>query len=181
MGTVANVVLYIDDMTHALTLRALLEAGGHRVVPEPAQVVVTDQTARAVREASERPTLLVSGASDLPAAVKAMQAGVFGYIFVPFVPGEAALMVERALAAHQTAPDVTTSGPPVADDGWPTLDDVEMQHILTTLRRCKNNHSKTARVLGIGRNTLWRKLKRLRSEAQHLPREGEPQPEGELS
>jgi DNA-binding NtrC family response regulator len=40
-----------------------------------------------------------------------------------------------------------------------TLADVERNHILQTLERFGGNHSSTAEALGIGRTTLWRKLK----------------------
>jgi len=36
---------------------------------------------------------------------------------------------------------------------------VEREHILATLRECHGNQAKAADLLGIGRNTLWRKLK----------------------
>ena len=38
------------------------------------------------------------------------------------------------------------------------LSEVEKRHILTVLQHCQNNHSKTARLLGISRSTLLRKL-----------------------
>ncbi len=40
-----------------------------------------------------------------------------------------------------------------------TLADAERSHIVQTLERCGWNHSRAADVLGIGRTTLWRKLK----------------------
>ncbi len=39
------------------------------------------------------------------------------------------------------------------------LREVERGHILATLRECQGNQAKAADLLGIGRNTLWRKLK----------------------
>ena len=36
---------------------------------------------------------------------------------------------------------------------------LEKEHILNVLAECSGNHSKTAKQLGIARNTLWRKLK----------------------
>ncbi|MBI5091051.1 MAG: helix-turn-helix domain-containing protein [Candidatus Hydrogenedentes bacterium] len=42
-----------------------------------------------------------------------------------------------------------------------------MRHIRSVLRQCKNNQGKAAQVLGIGRNTLWRKLKRAKSSGKH--------------
>jgi DNA-binding NtrC family response regulator len=40
-----------------------------------------------------------------------------------------------------------------------TLADAERNHILQTLERFGRNHSSAAGALGIGRTTLWRKLK----------------------
>ena len=40
-----------------------------------------------------------------------------------------------------------------------TLAEVEKTHIIQTLERCGWNHSQAAEILGIGRTTLWRKLK----------------------
>ncbi|WP_448384695.1 sigma-54-dependent transcriptional regulator [Desulfosoma sp.] len=41
-----------------------------------------------------------------------------------------------------------------------SLAEVERRHILSVLARCGNNKTKAAAVLGIGANTLWRKLKK---------------------
>lgn len=40
-----------------------------------------------------------------------------------------------------------------------TLDEVEKRYILHVLKQQKGNRVRTAKVLGIGRNTLWRKLR----------------------
>ena len=40
-----------------------------------------------------------------------------------------------------------------------TLDDVMRQHILYVLNACGGSQSEAARILGIARNTLWRKLR----------------------
>ncbi|MBI4422126.1 MAG: sigma 54-interacting transcriptional regulator, partial [Elusimicrobia bacterium] len=40
------------------------------------------------------------------------------------------------------------------------LGDVERKHILEVLESCGGNQAETAKKLGIGRNTLWRKLKK---------------------
>ncbi|MBI2393251.1 MAG: sigma-54-dependent Fis family transcriptional regulator [Deltaproteobacteria bacterium] len=40
-----------------------------------------------------------------------------------------------------------------------TLADVERSHILAVLEACGGSQTEAARVLGIGRNTLWRKLR----------------------
>ncbi|MBI4951529.1 MAG: sigma 54-interacting transcriptional regulator [Myxococcales bacterium] len=46
-----------------------------------------------------------------------------------------------------------------------TLAEMERRHILATLERCAGNRAATARALGIGENTLWRKLKAYRVPA----------------
>lgn len=65
-------------------------------------------------------------------------------------------------------PDDVVSSPPKeqrgvregAEDGKPSLSlaEVERAHILGVLGACGGNHADAARVLGIGRTTLWRKL-----------------------
>jgi two-component system response regulator HydG len=40
-----------------------------------------------------------------------------------------------------------------------TLAEVEEEHVLSVLRACRGVQADAARVLGIGRNTLWRKLR----------------------
>jgi transcriptional regulator of acetoin/glycerol metabolism len=44
------------------------------------------------------------------------------------------------------------------------LDEVEKTHILQTLERYGWNHSRAAEALGIGRTSLWRKLKEYQIE-----------------
>jgi two-component system response regulator HydG len=39
------------------------------------------------------------------------------------------------------------------------LAEIERRHILRVLERMAGNRKETARVLGIGTNTLWRKLR----------------------
>ena len=44
-------------------------------------------------------------------------------------------------------------------EGEYTLKELERRYIEAVLRRNRGNRSKTAEQLGIGRNTLWRKIK----------------------
>ena len=148
-----RVRLDIDDPVNGLTLKAMLEAEGHVVAGETPDVVIVADVDRAVRHAKECPTLVLAKASDISGAVAAMLSGVYGYVFVPFQPGEAGLMVARAARADGAPVE---SEPPLM-----TLEESEAHLIRATLRRCKGNRSKAARILGIGRNTLWRKLKKI--------------------
>ena len=57
---------------------------------------------------------------------------------------------------NNTQPDCRMEGQPTS-----TLAEVEREHILCTYQQTGHNKSKTARVLGIGLNTLRRKLSTL--------------------
>lgn len=154
----SNVLLQVEDGPNRLTLKVMLEADGHQIVSSlsDADVAISETVEGAVLLAKHRPTLLLASASAIPEAIRAMRQGVYGYVFLPFQPGEAPLMVQRALVHNGSAADYTTRIRP--------LEDLEHEHILRTLHQCKNNQVKAAKVLGIGRNTLWRKLKSIREK-----------------
>ncbi|MBI4348633.1 MAG: sigma-54-dependent Fis family transcriptional regulator [Elusimicrobia bacterium] len=82
--------------------------------------------------------------------------------------------VERALImasgptvmAEDLPPEVlppSLAAPPKA--GAP-LEEMEKTHILDVLQACKGNQAEAAKKLGIGRNTLWRKLKKYGVDAK---------------
>ena len=146
----SRIQLLIDDGAQRMTLQATLESAGHQIVDSGAEVVFASSADAAIKRARECPVVLLAAASGVPEAVRAMREGVWGYIFLPLQPGEATMAAQRALASGTVSP---------AEDLRP-LEEVEMEHILRVLRRCKNNQAKAARMLGIGRNTLWRKLKK---------------------
>jgi len=64
--------------------------------------------------------------------------------------------VEPVSAAHDPVP---TEAPPAGLEGVRTLAEVERGHIVSVLERVEGNRTLAARLLGIGRNTLARKLK----------------------
>lgn len=146
-----RVRLDIEDPGLRMTVRALLQADGHVPVDDRPDVIVTDDLERAPIRASNAQTLVLASASRIRDAVAAMSRGAYGYVFLPLQPGEVELMVRRAAGA----------APAAVERQDRTLEEVETEHILATLRRCKNNRSEAARVLGVGRNTLWRRLKQL--------------------
>jgi len=156
----AQIGFHIADPAIRMTLKVMLEAEGHHVTDETIDrsLLISDDPVWATGQLGPETTvLLLSNSEHLPATLRAMRAGVFGYIFLPFQPGEAGLMVQRALAQQEGNGPTTPRG----EEAFRTLEEVEAEHIVDTLRRCKNNQAKTARVLGIGRNTLWRKLKKI--------------------
>jgi DNA-binding NtrC family response regulator len=152
----ARVQLQIDDPANRLTLHTLLQAAGHTLGDHAPEVLITDSIEVASERADTVPVLVLASASQIRDAVAAMQRGVYGYIFVPLQPGEADVMVRRALGAPAA---------PRNDDSRP-LNEIEADHILDVLRQCKGNRAKAARVLGVGRNTLWRKLKEIELRRQ---------------
>ena len=154
----ARVQLDIDDPTNHLTLKTILETDGHEVVRERPEVAIADAPSKAVGYAENVPTLVLARAGEIQDAVDAMHRGVVGYLFVPFQPGEAGIMVERAVASRGSNMQAEVA-PPLM-----TISESEARLIRTTLRQCKHNQSEAARILGIGRNTLWRKLKKLKQE-----------------
>lgn len=149
----ARVQLAVGDVPQRMTLHAMLEAAGHSMVEDTPDVFVTDSLDAAVKRAPTVRSIVLAPASGIPDAVRAMRDSfVFDYIFVPLQPGEAAIAIDRAASAR------TITGE--SGDAMRSLEDVEMEHIQRVLRNCKHNQAKAARILGIGRNTLWRKLKR---------------------
>ncbi|MDX2019662.1 MAG: sigma 54-interacting transcriptional regulator [Deltaproteobacteria bacterium] len=67
---------------------------------------------------------------------------------------------DRAVAVEHLPEDIAVSPPrPSAADGeLKSLDAVERAHIARVLDSCDNNQERAARVLGISRSTLWRKI-----------------------
>ena len=152
-----RVQFQILDAANRLTLRMILEADGHSVVDSTPDVVITGEPEKAVACAQQTPTLVLAGLNDVPAAVRAMRRGVYGYILVPFQIGEAELMVRRAAESRMPGKAQTAASSAAIQPPEP-LADVEARPIRETLRYCRNNRAHAARLLGIGRNTLWRKI-----------------------
>lgn len=152
----ARVKLHIHQPINEFTLKTLLEAQGYIMVTDAPDVLITDDYDFALQQAHLVPTLVLATAQLIPQAVDVMRKGVYGYIFVPFQPDEASMMIERALGQWEIGKrrDKKTSI---------SLSELETEVILKTLAECHFNRSETARRLGIGRNTLWRKLKKIKS------------------
>ncbi len=147
----AHVQLHIVDPALRVTVSTILQTDGHTIAGDVPDVILTDSIETASTLVERGPTLVLAAAAQIREAVAAMRLGVFGYIFLPLQPGEVEIMVRRALGAQVTKPMETVR----------LLEEVESEHILAVLRHCKNSRAKAAKLLGVGRNTLWRKLKRI--------------------
>ncbi len=157
----ARVKLQIQQPINEFTLKMILEAQGHIIEDNSADVVITDDYSLAIQYAKTFPTLVLASTQQIPQAVKLMQQGVYGYIFVPFQPDEASMMIERALGQWKI-------GKAIGKRKSVSLIELETETILKTLAECHFNRSETARRLGIGRNTLWRKLKKIKTKKHNL-------------
>lgn len=148
----ARIALHIETPAARMTLKAMLEAAGHQIVTAEPELIFADTPARAAENAAACPVLLLAAAAQIPEAVNAMRQGAYGYVFLPLQPGEAVMMVARALAQQPSR---------AREEAILTLEEAETRHIRETLRRCHHNQADAARRLGIGRNTLWRKMKKM--------------------
>jgi len=155
----ARIALHISDLTLHLTLKILLEARGHTVTESEPQAVLADRVQDAAFGPGQAPVVLLCTASERGKAVAAMRKGAFGYVLLPLEAGELELMLERVLEGGKE------SIREAADSPLLTLEELERVHILRVLRACKQNQAHAARILGIGRNTLWRKLRQIEGEA----------------
>ena len=153
-----RVKLIIDDPNLRLTVKTLLETEGHQIVDTSPHAVVAASVPEALLWASRYPTLVLAEFAKLPEAIRAMKSGVYGYITLPLQPAEASLMVDRALAGAASRTSQTAVN---AADKVVPLKVIEARYIRHALRQCKHNRAKAAKLLGIGRNTLWRKLKEM--------------------
>lgn len=95
--------------------------------------------------------VVLTGFSSLGTAVEAGRLGVAEYLTKPV---DVDRLFEAACGASRAAP--TSQGTAAPD--VPSLDQVEWEHIQRVLAACEGNISQTARLLGIDRRSLQRKL-----------------------
>ncbi|HDP35914.1 MAG TPA: hypothetical protein ENN29_12490 [Candidatus Hydrogenedentes bacterium] len=153
----ARVVLDISDPGLKLTVELMLQAEGHEVVMKGGEVTIADSPEAALAAADDSQALVLTPPSGVPDAISAMHQGVYGYILLPLQPGEAPLMTSRAMREKEQDHKTPDKLIPLAE--------IEKNHIESVLRACKGNQVKAAQTLGIGRNTLWRKIKSWNSPA----------------
>jgi DNA-binding NtrC family response regulator len=104
--------------------------------------------------------IVVTTVNDARTAVQCMRQGASDYLVKPVAEDDLAFSVTRALEHLQ--PRGAEKRPVAAiprDQPAVSLAEVERRHILEVYRKLGCNKVRTARALGVGLNTLRRKLK----------------------
>jgi len=94
----------------------------------------------------EIPVVLITAYADVSLAVRGLKRGAADFITKPWDNDELLRKLKDVLEAS---------------DDMATLDEVEADHIRRAIDRCHGNLSKAADMLGITRQTLYNKMKRL--------------------
>jgi DNA-binding NtrC family response regulator len=108
------------------------------------------------RSASSR-MILISADRNLRGAVDAVRAGAWDYLTKPVHTETLVQCVTEALASTLSP---ANSASTIDIDAAMTLDQLERVAIEAALRRTRGNVTRAMKQLGIGRTTLYRKLKR---------------------
>ena len=94
--------------------------------------------------------VMLTGYGSIPTAISAVKRGADYYLSKP-------IDVDQILAAHENLQSAAT-GDSESPERVPTLARVEWEHMQRVLADCGDNISQAARLLGIHRRSLQRKL-----------------------
>jgi len=92
------------------------------------------------------PVVLLTAYADIALAVRGLKSGAADFITKPWDNDE---LVRKLKDVLDMQGEIVT------------LDEVEAEHIRRTIDRCHGNLSKAAQLLGVTRQTLYNKMKRL--------------------
>ncbi|MEM1208582.1 MAG: response regulator [Planctomycetota bacterium] len=172
-----HILVVDDDLMHRNRAVRAFEARGHTAVAagdaeEALALARSDRFDRAVldmrmpgrdgldlaqRLMKLQPDLdvvILTGYGSIPLAVEAIRVGVLDVLTKPADADQVLLAFEPEERKVEAAAEA--EGPYEV----PTLDKVEWEHIQRVLSDCGGNITKTAKVLGIHRRSLQRKLQR---------------------
>jgi two-component system, response regulator RegA len=103
--------------------------------------------------------VVLTGYGSIATALEAVRLGATHYLTKPADVDDLLAAFARGTAGTATASDATHPGESAAGaDSTPTLARVEWEHINRVLSDCGGNVSQAARILGIHRRSLQRKL-----------------------
>lgn len=94
----------------------------------------------------EVPVVLITAYADVSLAVRGLKRGAADFVTKPWDNDELVRKLKDVLDAN---------------DQVATLDEVEADHIRRALDRCHGNLTKAAELLGVTRQTLYNKMKKL--------------------
>jgi len=103
--------------------------------------------------------VVLTGYGSIATALEAVRLGATHYLTKPADVDDVLAAFARGAGGSSSAPDSTHAGETAAGpDSTPTLARVEWEHINRVLSDCGGNVSQAARILGIHRRSLQRKL-----------------------
>lgn len=85
--------------------------------------------------------------------------------FIPFEPDNNSIKEQKTMESSSNEDNYENDSQEEM-----TLECIEMKHIARVLRMCSGNITLAAKMLGIGRNTLYRKIKKYRINCNDLER-----------
>lgn len=136
--TAAREVWLGQDLEGAIVDLRLRDGSGIRVIEE-------------LHAAQPRvPIIVLTGYGSIATALEAIRSGAADYLTKPVDPDRLV-----AVLRGEPVPGESRVGTPPE---LPSLDRVEWEHIQRVLAECGGNISRTARLLGLDRRTLQRKL-----------------------
>ncbi|MFN3713296.1 MAG: response regulator transcription factor [Alcanivoracaceae bacterium] len=176
-----SLLLLEDDDALRQQLALRLERQGYRVLPcrslDEARALLTEDTAidaavldqnvgdhtgldliqPLLEHSAHCRILILTGYGSIPAAVAATRRGASNYLTKP-------ASIADIVQALENAP---TADLPALPDAPPSLERLEWEHIQRVLDEHDGNISAAARVLGIHRRTLQRRLKKRPSASEY--------------
>lgn len=169
-----NILVVDDDETYRSRLAKAFRVRGHEVITaeglSAARSAIEDgQFDLAVVDlqmpdghglelvkqiAGEKPKtriIILTGYGSIASALEAVRLGAVDYLTKP-------ADADQILAAYKNPGQSLASAREVGNSTVPSLDRVECEHIQRVMVECDNNVSKAARLLGLHRRSLQRKL-----------------------
>ncbi len=147
----ATVYMICDEAEFIERARTYFAPQGVRVVP---------YTAVQWYEGLERPQFRIQLAE---AGTPTLAFGAGGSNLLPFTSSPSMEMknMEIRLPAHEKIMDLTFVGPTLGEERIVPMEELENKAIEMAIQKCRGNLTEAARALGIGRATLYRKVKQL--------------------
>jgi DNA-binding NtrC family response regulator len=121
-----------------------------------------DVCRRALAHQPTLPIIVVTGPANLEAAVSAMRAGAYHFLTKPVDAQLLAHQVHRAVEHGRLAREVLElrSRLLTEQEELISLDEVEARYIRKVLHAVDGNKSRAARILGLDRRSLYRRLEK---------------------